>query len=894
MCRKYFYILFLFSFNLLKSQIPEIDMSFHDDLMKMKSEKYRLIQLSEKHKTANQNNYDATYYSLNLTPDPSTAVLNGIVEVVGEVIAANLDHVELNFWDGMTITDIYISGVPGNQLNYSKANDILDIQLDREYVQGEQFRVMISYYGRTGDSDYYSFNFDTYNGEPMIWSMSSVSRARGWWPCKDVVSDKPDSMDIRVTVPNDLIVVSNGVLRETQTAGNQTTYWYHEKYPIATYLVSVCAHPYEVHYDDYVYNNGSDTMRVEFYNFQGNYSPYSRINLLVNDMLACFSELFGEYPFADEKYAQVDFLWGGGMEHQTCTSYGSWSEGLFAHEIAHQWWGDMITCDSFHHIWLNEGFASYSEALWFEYAYPPFSASEYQTMYQMYLGPGTVYVEDPETEDIFDSGLSYVKGSWILHMLRHVVGDEDFINILKTYYASAHQYGNATTEEFQAICEQVSGMDLGTFFHQWIYEENYPVYSYSWDWEQNGLNYDITLEIRQEQTNTIFQMPIDIAVTTSTGETTFVVQDTLAVQTFQFSVPSQPVTLELDKNNWILKRIDEEFIDPTFDQGILLVNGVSFDTYGDAIWNCYEERAFWGDRSIEFWDCFYPTVSGYPSTLPEPLGHGMVPGDVLGQYETVIWIGNDYGGDLGSWQQTSILSYLEAGGNVLLLTRKGQTYLDSNQRDYLGITWVEDPLSMIANCIAVYPGLTDMSFTGTQSYNAVFNTQLNKNESTLLFQETASFGTPRGLGVWRKPQNGGTFKSNGGQFVFISGRPYRYNTNDLQRNIEYILDNFFSDSTVDNLFSRTGSLEPNCPNPFPGSTTINFHLNKSVNISIQIYDLLGRKVRTWIHKQSFSVGDHSREWDGKDDHGKDVSSGVYFCQINGHNFQNSRKMVLLK
>ena len=127
--------------------------------------------------------------------------------------------------------------------------------------------------------------------------------------------------------------------------------------------------------------------------------------------------MFGEYPFVDEKYAQVDFLWEGGMEHQTCTSYGTWNEGLFAHEIAHQWWGDMITCDSFHHIWLNEGFASYSEALWFEYAYPPFTASEYQMMYQLYLGPGTIFVEDPAKEDIFDSGLSYVKGSWVLHML---------------------------------------------------------------------------------------------------------------------------------------------------------------------------------------------------------------------------------------------------------------------------------------------------------------------------------------------------------------------------------------------------------------------------------------------------------------------------------------------
>jgi aminopeptidase N len=138
----------------------------------------------------------------------------------------------------------------------------------------------------------------------------------------------------------------------------------------------------------------------------------------------------------DEKYGQADFLWGGGMEHQTCTSYGSWNEALFAHEIAHQWWGDMITCESFHHIWLNEGFAEYSEAMWFEDTYSPYTASEYLMDYQLYLGDGTIYVEDPQNENIFELGLSYHKASWVLHMLRHIVGENHFINIMKTYYSS--------------------------------------------------------------------------------------------------------------------------------------------------------------------------------------------------------------------------------------------------------------------------------------------------------------------------------------------------------------------------------------------------------------------------------------------------------------------------
>ena len=582
------------------------------------------------------------------------------------------------------------------------------------------------------------------------------------------------------------------------------------------------------------------------------------------------------------------------MEHQTCTSYGSWSEVLYAHEIAHQWWGDMITCDSFHHIWLNEGFASYSEALWFEYAYPPFSASEYQMVYQLYLGPGTVYVEDPENENIFDSGLSYVKGSWVLHMLRHIVGDECFFDILKVYYASSHKYGTATTEEFQLICEQVSGMNLDKFFHQWIYEENFPQYSYSWNWIQNGSDYDLQLEIQQEQTNHIFWMPIDVTVTTLEDETTFVVWDSLATQSFLLSVSSEPLTVELDKDDWVLKRIREDFTNPTFDRGILLVNGVLLESYDAEIRNSYENRAFWGDAPIHYWDCFYPPPTGYPSTLPDPIGFGKVPGDILGQFSTVIWVGNNYAGDLGSWQQTSILPYLEAGGNVILITRLGQNYVDDDLRQYLGITWAEDPASTINNCIATHPGLSDMALTGSQSYNAVFETNLSGTESTLLFQETTSFGTPRGIGVWKNPAEGGTLRSNGGQFVFISGRPYRYDPIQMRRNVEFILENFFLEGVSDGSVSTDSFLEQNHPNPFSTSTTIRYYLATPSDVKLTVYDILGRKIRLLLDDQSLTMGYHTVVWDGKDVNGVGVGAGVYIVKMETPEFSGITKVILIK
>ena len=184
-------------------------------------------------------------------------------------------------------------------------------------------------------------------------------------------------------------------------------------------------------------------------------------------MITFFASIFGEYPFINEKYGHAEWTRSFGMEHQTITSMGNPTERRVAHELAHMWWGDMITCRTFHHIWLNEGFARYAESLWFAHSGLSSSASAYQVEYHTYKGPGTIYVEDPQTEDIFDIELSYNKASWVLHMLRHVVGDSVFFDILKTYHTSpGHQHNIADTEDFQKICEKVSGLKLEKFFQQ--------------------------------------------------------------------------------------------------------------------------------------------------------------------------------------------------------------------------------------------------------------------------------------------------------------------------------------------------------------------------------------------------------------------------------------------
>jgi hypothetical protein len=260
----------------------------------------------------------------------------------------------------------------------------------------------------------------------------------------------------------------------------------------------------------------------------------------------------------------------------------------------------------------------------------------------------------------------------------------------------------------------------------------------------------------------------------------------------------------------------------------------------------------------------------------------------------VIWVENDYGGDLGSWQQTSILPYLEAGGNVILMTRRGQNYIEEDLRDYLGITWAENPFSTIQNCVSAYPGLSDMSLTGNQSSNALFETNLITNESTLLFQETATFGVPRGLGVWRNPVSGGTYRSDGGDFVFISGRPYRYDASQLRSNIEFILANFLNGSDTPGNGDLSYRLEQNYPNPFNDRTTIRFYLSLNTHVSIHIYNLKGQLIRSLLFDQNRGPGYHTLEWDGKDKNQQTVGSGIYYVKLETKEYNESRKMIYLR
>lgn len=501
-------------------------------------------------------NIDVTYYKLDLTLNYNLHKIGGNITINAKSLLNNLSQINFDLHDAMTVHSVKLNGV---DVVFSHKNDLINITLFQSYNIGEEFSIIINYDGTPVSSGFGSFVFSTHSGDPIIWTLSEPYGASDWWPCKDTPADKADSADIWITVDKSMIPVSNGTLKEIVDNGRTHTYKWHSKYPIAQYLISLAITNYELYTNEFI--TGNDTMIVYHYNYPERVNSIRKRDLdKTINMLEVFTELYGPYPFLDEKYGHAEFGWGGGMEHQTCSSMGSFGSGIVSHELAHQWFGDKITCKDWHHIWLNEGFATYSEAAYVE-AITNFVGYKNQMVSEMRSAKrasGSIWVQDiSSVSQIFDGNRSYAKGAVVLHMLRGVVGTTTFYDILRTYLIDPNlAYNVAVTEDFQRVAEEVSGMDLEYFFSQWIYGENYPKYTFDWDYvETTDGRYDVNVKI--EQTANInpkfFSMPIELSFEVLGGHETFVVFNNQQEQEFQLNLSKEPLILNFDPDNWILK-----------------------------------------------------------------------------------------------------------------------------------------------------------------------------------------------------------------------------------------------------------------------------------------------------------------------------------------------------
>jgi Peptidase family M1 domain/Peptidase M1 N-terminal domain/FlgD Ig-like domain len=842
-------------------------------------------------RTPNQDLYDALYYDLDLQIDPVLHDLTGTVTIVAEVLTPTLTVMDLHLNGGMSVTAV---NAGGNPVSHSRIGDILTVTLDRAYVFGETVTVDVSY-GGDPSGDY--FGWSSYGGSDMIWTLSEPYGARDWWPCKDLNTDKADSLDIRVTVPDNLVVASNGLLVSDVDNGATRTFHWHTNYPTVTYLVSLAIHPYHQFSTWYTPLAGGADMEIQHFVYQDQVSTAPAAYDVTDEMMTVFAQAYGEYPFVDEKYGHASFVWGGGMEHQTITSMGGLWHDVISHELAHQWWGDMVTCADFHHIWLNEGFATWSEAYWKEISDSKATYNAYMSA-AAYYGSGTIYVADATNVGaIFSSNLSYNKGSWIVHMLRGVLGDLDFFRGLAGF-RQFYEYGSATTEQLRDVMELTSGQDLDAFFQQWIYGEYFPVYAPSYATIPGvGGATDVELTLAQTQINAgVFTMPVGVRITTTDGDFDFTVQNDQQLQSWTLPVTGDVVNLVIDPEDLILCQIETVVTNPSLDQGILLVNGVDW-LYGSEITTAYADSIFTGQQGFDFWDIFSEPAGGYIAQLPVPTGTGSLNADILGNYSTVVWVGNNYNGDLAVWQEAPIQSYLEAGGNVLLMGRYAYQFMDTDLTAYLGVTWTGGTGTLL-DATSTYAGFVDMPLIGTQSYNNYFNTSVGVN-STLLMTSAVSGSGTYGTGVIAVPPAGGTFRSDGGRFAVLSGRPYRYDHASLRANTEFILSSQFGEPYNPLSFAPEERipgqvvLKPNYPNPFNPRTTIAFVMPISGHADLEIYDVSGRRIKT-LFSGTAQAGTVEAIWNGNDDTGRAVASGSYFARLKTGGESRVQSLMLVR
>jgi aminopeptidase N len=317
----------------------------------------------------------------------------------------------------------------------------------------------------------------------VTYTLSEPFSASEWWPSKQSLNDKIDSADLYFTTDNSNLVGSNGILiSKKQINNNLTQFHWKTRYPTTYYLFSFSVGPYlDYSFKTYI-PEIKDSILVQNYIYKDStFFKENKNNInLTSDYLKLYSNLFGTYPFHKEKYGHCLSTIGGGMEHQTMTTLNSFDPALVSHELAHQWFGNHVTCSSFKDIWLNEGFATYSEYLMFEKLFPDKKNNLLDSYTQRAKSQtsGSIFVKDTLDESkIFSRTLSYDKGALILHTLRYIINnDELFFNGIKNYQRKfANSFANVS--DFKQIMKTSCNIDLTAFFDEWYYGEGYPIYS---------------------------------------------------------------------------------------------------------------------------------------------------------------------------------------------------------------------------------------------------------------------------------------------------------------------------------------------------------------------------------------------------------------------------------
>lgn len=496
--------------------------------------------------------FDVLHYRLDLRFPIASNAFSGTVTATCVSKEDDLDEVSFHMVD-LVVDSVLLDGT---RLNASQTAGQVVLSLSNPVAAGDTFTVTIAYHGAPHNAGFYFYEMCAYTfAEPVD--------ARRWFPCYDVPWDKATA-ELHVTVPKGVEVASIGLLegRDISGDGKWETFHWRSVHPVSTYLICVTMSKCYARWSDWYVTPTMDSVEIVYYIFTRDSAKAKNDFVNMVAAMTFFSDRFGAYPFEKYGMAEVEPCGFGGMEHQTMTTINSsWIRGDrsrengLVHELAHMWWGDAVTLNDWPAIWLNEGFAVYSEALFIEHQYGREAFQNYMAGCKSIYISQTGFYDFPIYDPIglFDYGIVYKKGGCVLHMLRTVVGDENFWRILKTYYGT-YKYSNASIPEFQTVCETVSGMGLEWFFREWIYEDGYIRLEYSWGSSRLASGkYEVFLSLDPvKNENFRFRMPVVIRVEGSSDSKDTILWIERLPEYFSIQIDFEPVDLHIDPDGWIL------------------------------------------------------------------------------------------------------------------------------------------------------------------------------------------------------------------------------------------------------------------------------------------------------------------------------------------------------